>query len=277
VDGWHGKTAVATAFALISVTGACGSPTGPSTTVANPPPVITETRTSSPRVEAGEEVELTVFLKDNETPLDQLTYTWSVSPPGGTFSGTGRSVRWRAPKLQKTPHVYTLLVTVTEPYTVGRLRQENRVSSSAIVHYNDSASEVNGLAIQFYNDFGTHSVSAVQCVRNFSDSCEGKRWEREDIQRNRDRTDYRIVSSTLSSTPEIEFDSTLGSGTFLQPCTFEDISLTTGKRQRVSGDCLLTTVYEDWRWWLCESYFLYDVTTFESLRHRVPGRVISLP
>jgi hypothetical protein len=49
-----------------------------------------------------------------------------------------------------------------------------------------------------------------------------------------------------------------------------------GRRERVSGTCFMTTVYENFRWLLCDSHFdpPFD-HRFESLRYRVPGRALS--
>lgn len=273
------------AAASVSIT--CSStPTSPTTpppppppppppVVNNTPPTITEVKTSGPRVEADQEIEVTAFVRDDETPLDQLTYTWTASPFTGTFTGNGPRVHWRAPREPQTPDTYTLTVIVTEHYTSADQPQQNTVSSSAEVHYNDSAAEVNAIAVQFYRDFGTYDVSAAACVRNFSDTCASeKQAELAQIQANRDRRDYRIVGSTLNLTPHITVDSTRTGATFLQSCTFEDVSTTNGRRVRVTGDCFLTAVYENWRWWLCDSTFLNGMSTALNLRNRVPGRIL---
>lgn len=239
----------------------------------NTPPTITEVTVTGERVEADEEVEIMALVGDEETPLDQLTYTWSAAPSAGTFTGDGPVVRWRAPKQQTSPDTYTFTLTITETYTsAGEAKENTVVSSPVAVHYNDSVAEVTGVAEQFYRDFGTFSVSPEQCVRNFSDNCKGKQEELEDIRGNRATT--HILSSTYTAT-HITFNSSRTSGTIMGPCTFEDIPNGTGRRQRVSGDCLLTTVYENWRWLLCDSNFLNGRTTPASnLRYRVPGRII---
>ena len=271
-------------MAAAVVVSACGgSPTVPSPppppppVVNNTPPTISGIRASAQRVDADKEIEVTAVVQDAETALDQLTYAWSATPTGGTFTGSGPVVKWRAPKGQRTPDMYTLTLTVTENYTSAGLPQQNRVSSSTSVRYNDSIAEVTALAVQFYNDFGTYDVSAAQCVRNFSDSCgKDKEEETAQIQANRDRRDYRIVGSTLSSAANLTFDNAMTGATFVQSCTFEDVSTVNGKRTRVTGDCFLTAVYEDWRWWLCVSRFLNGSSTELNLKHRVPGRVIQL-
>jgi hypothetical protein len=271
---WLLTAAATVAFAVEG----CGSPPAAPTptppVVNNTPPIIQSMKVSADRVEADHELDVTASVTDAEVAPETLTYMWSASPANGTFTGSGPVVRWRAPTQQKTPDLYTLTLTVTETFLSAGLPKQNQVSSTVQVPYNDSPAEVRALAEEFYKDFGNSSVSAAACVRNFSDSCRGKQEELANIQGNRDRTDYRIVGSTLSSSPHLTFDSGMTRGTFLQPCTFEDVSTTTGKRQRVSGDCYLSTVYEQWRWWLCDSHFFNGMVTSESLRYRVPGRLM---
>ena len=49
----------------------------------------------------GEDVVVTAVVRDAETPVDKLQFGWkSVA---GVFSGTGSSVRWRAPAVLNTP------------------------------------------------------------------------------------------------------------------------------------------------------------------------------
>lgn len=279
----RGRMTAALATAMISIACSSSTPTAPTPpppppVVINTPPTIAEVRTSAPRADADQEIEVTAFVQDTETPLDQLTYTWSALPATGVFAGTGPLVRWRAPRQQKTPDDYTLTLTVTEKYTSAGQPQENKVSSSVTVHYNDSVAEVNALAVQFYKDFGAYDVGAAECVRNFSGNgtcASEKEMELQQIQANRDRRDYRIVGSTLNMTPLITLDSSMTGATFLQSCTFDDVSTVNGKHTLTTGDCYLTAVYENWRWWLCKSNFL-DGTSIESksLQLRVPGRVI---
>jgi hypothetical protein len=48
-----------------------------------------------------------------------------------------------------------------------------------------------------------------------------------------------------------------------------------GQREAVSGTCHLTAVYDNWKWFLCESSFEppYGLS-LENLRYRVPGRPV---
>jgi hypothetical protein len=272
----------------------CGdSPTTPSPppVVNNQPPVISAVVAGADRVEAGTDVEVVATVTDVETPVEQLTYTWSTMPAGGAFTGTGSRVRWRAPSAATSPDTYQFVVTVSEQYTSQGQPQTNTVTStSSGTHYNDSVVEITGIAAQFYKDFGTYSVSAAECVRNFSNSCSGKAEELRDIRDNRNRTDFRIVGSTLLGSPAVSIGSQRVTAEYRQRCQFEDVEIRTGRRYRVEGGCFLTAVYENWRWWLCESHFEEPIvvsgpfstrmpllTAPESLRSRVgsmiPGRL----
>ena len=282
--------ASALAFAFSLAIGACsGSPTISTVTppvvtppvVVNTPPTITSVTIGATRAEAGQGVQVTASVKDAETPVDQLTYAWSATPTNGTFNGTGATVTWTPPSGVTTPDLYTITLTVTEHYTSAGQAQQNVVSSSATVHYNDSKKESVDLASLFLQDFGTFTTSPAQCVRNFSDNiaCQ-KGNEFTDITYN--RANYHILSSTFTAT-SVTFDQPRQNGVVDGPCVFEDIPnvgenpplTNAGKRELVAGTCHLTTVYENFQWRLCVSNFLAPYnTTIESLRGRVPGRIV---
>src|SRR5205085_9676256 len=150
----------------------------------------------TPRVEADDEVVVTAYVRDAETPLDQLAYGWTAAPANGTFIGTGPQVRWRAPHLQPTPDLYTLTLSITEKYTQNGGGGENKVSRTAQVHYNDSYRKIYKLTSDFLTDFGNFSVRPQQTVRNFSDSCQGKVAELHDVQDN--RANYHILAATFT-------------------------------------------------------------------------------
>jgi len=247
--------------------------------VRNDAPIIGSLTLASPRVEADQDVGVTALVTDAETPLDQLTYQWSATPVAGAFTGTGRDAKWRAPKLQKTPDVYTLALLVTEKYTSAGQPKENSVSSSVQVHYNDSLSEITTISMRFLTElFPTYTVSAQQAVADFSDSCSEKFAEQSDVANN--RINFQILSGTYTS---VSVDVN-GGWTFADvsgTCVFKDIpkdpaNPNFGKRETVTGICTLTAIYENWKWWLCSSRFrgVGPVTT-DSLRYRVPGRIVS--
>lgn len=265
------RAVVRCAVVILALAPACGGPTTPTTPpiVVTPPPppppappnnapTITSLKLSSPRVEADQEVTVTAVVTDDVTPVGQLTYEWSATPVNGGFSGTGAEVRWRAPHGQPTPGLYTLTLNVTENYTDSGVAKQNKVSSTVQVRYNDSYAEVSKLSVDFLHDFGTYTTSPEQCVRNFSDNCRGKADELSDIRAN--RTNFQIQSATLG-TPAILFDDKLSFANSDVPCTFVSIQKSTGKTETAAGTCLLTAVYEDFKWLLCDSHFAGSATT----------------
>jgi hypothetical protein len=268
------------AVVAVVVFGAAGcSPTVTPPVVTNTPPTI-ESLAIGPRAEADQPIQIAATVTDAETPLAQLTYTWSASPQVGTFSGntfTGNQalITWRPPSGQTTPNVYTVTLTVSEAYTSAGQAKQNVVSKSTTVHYNDSPAEVRDLARDFLVlKFANFNVSPADAVSNFSDSCPGKAAELSDIQQN--RTNFHILSGSFIATAP-SFNSSLTAGTVQGSCQFEDIPNSgpnMGLREFVSGTCVMTTVYENFRWYLCQSNFVppYE-TTLASLRGRVPGQI----
>ena len=253
------------AVVILAIAPACGGPTTPSGGTTPPPviippppptpnnaPVITAVTLGSPRVEADQEVTVTAVVTDDVTPVGQLTYEWSAKPVNGAFTGTGAQVRWRAPHGQPTPGLYTLTLTITEHYTESGVAKQIKVTSTVQVRYNDSYAEVSKLSVDFLNDFATYTTSPEQCVRNFSDSCRGKSEELSDIRAN--RVNFQIQSGRLG-TPAIRFDGDLSFANSDVPCTFVSIQKATGKTETASGTCLLTAVYENFTWFLCDSRF----------------------
>jgi hypothetical protein len=281
------RAAASTIVATVTVVvAACGSPTAPPPTVNSPP--IIESIAIGARAESDKAIQIAATVKDVETPIGQLTYTWSASPQSGTFSGNSVSgsqalVLWLPPKGQKTPDLYTVTLTVSEAYTAAGQARQNVVSSSATVHYNDSPTEVNTVAYDFLvYKFGNVNVTPTEAVSNFSDSdqvqpdgkiCrEEKGAEFDDVKNNRENV--HILGASFFQTTTA-FNSTYTWGTIDGRCQFEDIPNSgpnAGRHEFVSGICHLTTVYENFRWLLCVSNFDGEDVTLASLRGRVPGR-----
>src|SRR5438552_9363184 len=90
------------------VVAACSSPTVTPPPVTNTPPTIASL-TIGTRAEADQPIQIAATVTDVETPIAQLTYTWSASPHPGIFGGavsfSGNQVinTWRPPKGEKTP------------------------------------------------------------------------------------------------------------------------------------------------------------------------------
>ena len=234
--------------------------------VTNTPPVIQSLTLDSARIEAGQDVQLTAVVQDAETPTSQLTYAWSASPAGGTFTSQGAQATWHAPAMGSTPSTYTLTLTVTEKYMSAGVQKENTVTSSAQVHYNDSVAEITEITLDFLTDFSTYSVTPARCVRNFSDNCPGKTDELHDVEEN--RALFEILGGTFSVS-SVTLNSDRTAADIVAPCTFRDIVKASGVHEAVVGTCLLTAVYEGWQWFLCESHFSWEGTTTSSLRTRL--------
>ena len=242
------------ARAAVSLVAACsGSPAVPPPVVNNTPPTIESVTIAGTRAEADQDIQVTASVKDTETPVDQLTYTWSAMPRGGTFTGSGASVTWRPPKGQKTPDLYTITLTVTETFTsAGQARRTRRLAFTT-VHYNDSPAEVAYLATDFLvAKFGNYTVSPAEAVSNFSDNCSGKAAELNEIRINREK--FQILSATYPMN-SISFDNAMT----LATVEGDSASSRTSDRRRwtegtgVTGICTLTNVYENFRWFLCSS------------------------
>lgn len=258
--------------------GACGGPgTGPTPPpggggnggqqpTPNTPPQVKSVTVAQSRVEVGTPVTVTAVVEDAETPVANLTYAWTAST--GTFSGTGPEVTWTAAQDAKTPEDYTLTLTVTERATSGSITVENTATGTATVHVNNSPKELVDLSLRFLNAFADSKVSPETCVAEFTDSCNGKKAELQDVIDN--RHDFEILASSLRHT-SLQIDSSRTNATVHTQCAFTSRVITTtpqsggclldpascrfGTIQQANGDCSTTHVYEKGRWWICQSHF----------------------
>ena len=248
---------------------ACGGPPNEPGPVPQPPPAtnqppnIDSITTSVQRAEVGDSVTITASVRDAETPVDQLIFEWSAD--NGTFSGQGASVTWRAAGDAATPADVAMRLTVREVYGTapsGGTRPEHRVTASSNpIRLHNSQRELGELAMRFLNDFATSSVSPETCVRDFSDSCRGKADELGEIRDN--RMTYDIVSSSLRLR-NVGVATSRMSGNMSVDCAFtsrykrcppNNPNCQIGGLESVSGSCVMTAVYEQSRWWLCQSNF----------------------
>lgn len=253
------------ALLLLAATACGGSPNQPDPPPPPPPPppvvnqvpVVESVTVSAERMEADGEITVTAVVRDTETPIDQLRLEWSAT--AGTFSGTGLSVRWRAPKGPATPADYVLTLTVTETYGSGQQHVVRGTSNAVRVH--DSPLELSNMGMRFLTDFADSSISADVAVRDFADSCPGKRDERDQIADNRRK--YTIHSASL--VPREARVKSPSSGEVRVSCEFRSTikncvpsdgpDCKVGAVEHVRGDCDLSTIYEQRRWWLCTSNF----------------------
>jgi hypothetical protein len=279
------RFAAASAFVLVAAAlmTTCGAsparptpPGGGGSTPPNTAPTVTSIAVSDTRVEVGVPVTLTATVVDAETPVDNLTYTWTAA--NGTFSGSGRVVTWTPGTDAVTPGDFTVTLTVVERYTSGSSVLENTATGTATIHVNNSPKELADLSLRFLDNFANSKVSPTQCVSEFSESCRGRQDELQDITDN--RHDFEILSSSLHNTG-LQIDSTRTSATVHTACTFTSRVITNtpqsggcratpgscqfGSTQTVEGDCWTNNVYERGRWWLCQSHFdpKRPLTSFE--------------
>ena len=255
-------------LALI-VSGSCGGspmspgPVTPPVITVNTPPVVESIVASATRAEVETDVTLTATVRDAETPVAQLKYEWRAD--AGTFTGEGASVRWRAPKGATTPADHAVRLTVTETYgtpnAVGGSQQNIVNATSPVIRLHDSPKELGDMALRFLGDFANSSVSPSTCVREFSDGCRGKSDERSDIEFNREHflitgSSLRLLNTRVASSG-LAADTTVAC-TFtsrLTKCEPGSVGCSVGSVGTVAGDCVLTSVYEQQRWWLCTSTF----------------------
>lgn len=237
--------------------------------VTNAPPVISNVQAiggeNQPAgfAESAGEITASAVVTDAETPDMGLVYQWTAD--AGTFTGSGASVRWKAPTLSGPPVTARLTLTVIERYTgtdtTGNpVASEHRVSAGTTVSVHDSPKEVGELAIAFLTDFSTSSVSPAAAVRHFYTGCPGREDELEDIRDN--RAQYVITSYELG-TPAVTIEfggvcpyrSRTGDACVSVSCEWDSTTRATGEKGTARGTCFLTSVYRESKWQLCDSNF----------------------
>jgi hypothetical protein len=158
---------------------------------------------------------------------------------------------------------------VTETYgtanAVGGSQQNVVTATSPAIRLHDSPKELEVLSLSFLGDFANSSVSPSMCVREFSDSCQGKAEEKADIEYNREH--FSVVGSSLrlqtvrvaSSGMTADVNVACSFTSRIIKCDPGSVGCAVGVVGTVAGDCALTAVYEQQRWWLCTSRFLNGV------------------
>jgi hypothetical protein len=193
-------------------------------------------------------------------------------------------VKWRAPKGATTPADYAIRLTVTETYNasnaVGGSQQNIVTATSPVIRLHDSPKELGDLGLTFLGDFANSSVSPSACVRDFSDTCRGKADEKADVEYNREH--FTIVGSSLrlqnvriaASAMTADVNIACSFTSRIIKCDPGSVGCVAGVVGTAAGDCALTAVYEQQRWWLCSSRFLNGVAlpaAFRSFFSRQPG------
>jgi hypothetical protein len=254
------------------------SPSNPP--VANTPPVIKAMSAmgAAPQEPAqyatlDESVTVSATVEDAETPVSQLTFTWSADT--GSFSGAGPTVSWTAPHEFRTPGTATLTLVVTERYQTtdasGRaVTAENQVRGTTAVRLHNSPKEVGDLAVLFLEDF-SKQIDPLLVVRNFSLSCSGRGDELFDVEKdNRDFTmnSYSIgtPATTVGFTGRCPFRNVRGDACAFVPVEWHSTLKATGARTTAIGTDQVTAIYEDGQWRLCASDF--DQITGSAVRFK---------
>lgn len=234
----------------------------------------------------GETLSVVVAVTDAETPPSSLTYQWSADV--GVTSGGGRAVSWQAPaSAAMLPLTATLTVTVIEPWAEivnGQIvPREHRITRQRTIRVHDSPDEVRTKARQFLLDFSVSSVPVDTVMQNFSPNCGGTAAERADVERN--RCLFTIDSYTIGTAdPVISFGGTcsavpLGADACIViPVRWESTvnpgasscpnpeGRVPGQKEVAEGLDLVTAIYDNGNWRLCDSRFLSSSAT--SLRFK---------
>jgi hypothetical protein len=248
------------ACVLLAAACAVGCGAGPSPSPIEPPPppppnnppVVRSIDVEHTRLEVKGTTTLTAVVEDAETAAAALRYEWSAQV--GTITGDGAEVTYEAPESLEEPLEPAVTLTVVEDYTVnGDPRSNRTVFEARPLRVHDSRAELTRLATTFLEDFIDSSVSASECVRNFSDSCRGKASELRDVEFNRDN--YVMLSSSKYSIRSASVTSPWAKGEIRASCEFHARTRNTNQTGVAAGTCLLTAVYETDRWWLCDSSF----------------------
>jgi hypothetical protein len=225
----------------------------------NTPPVITSlTTNAAARMEVDQDVDVVATVTDADASVDKFSYTWTAT--AGVFTGSGRHVAWRLPKsTAATPVNVTITLSVDEAYqevdAAGQIVTKHHVvtKSADPFRVHDSRAELTKMSVTFLVDyFGNSAISPDACLVDFSDSCPGKADELHDIQDN--RKNFVMISAT-ARVDTITFNAAMTSAEVWATCTFTSKDKSTNAVGTVGGDCYLTGVYEQQRWWLCDSHF----------------------
>jgi hypothetical protein len=258
------------AVACLALAGCGGNPIQPPPPPPpNTAPVVRSVTPNRTQVDAGQEIEVTAVAEDAQTPADLLQYEWAADPAGGTFSGQGRVVRWRAPTDGPVPGDYTIRVTVRDLTLSG-------TGATPPIRVNDGVREMRQLTETFLVDFADSTKSAEFCVRNFTDSCRiGKQMELEDIQENREHftiiSEKHRIDQVVLNSGWVECTAPSGPQSCalaLSAVDWISIEKASGALRRSRGDSVITGIYEEStrKWWLCDSRYFEPPTTTQPFR-----------
>ena len=241
----------------------------------NLPPVIASLKVQSTQPNAppdfadlNEDVPVTAVVTDDLTPVSELVYEWSATL--GTITGTGPSVRWRAPASAATPVAVTITLKVSEPPAGGPGSLSTTAKSTLVLH--DSVREISDMSYQFLLEFSQQTLPPEQIVRNFYTGCPGRNDELTDVQNNQKNwkiTAYQVAQTfpvTVNFSGKCPFRNRSGDGCAQVPVQWTSTCLSSdplicvkGQPYTVKGTDQTTAVYRQNRWWLCDSDFNLSV------------------
>jgi hypothetical protein len=243
--------------------GACAGPTSPGAPI--PPtvklttaPVIRSIAAPTARVEAGQDIAITAVVEDAETPLNQLSYVWAAN--AGTFTGSGPAVTWRHAAGLTAGVDVVITLTVIDKYKAVENnvivdREYRVVGQAAPFRVHDSAAEMKELARKFLLDlFGNSNIPPIACVVDFSESGRCARGKADELN---DITDNRALVEIKSA--RIHTQQFVNEGPdaarVINFAEFFSVWRSTGEGGFAVGDFIITGIYEQNRWWICESTF----------------------
>jgi hypothetical protein len=210
----------------------------------------------------GETVVLTAVVTDAQTSPALLKYEWQACE--GAVTGSGPVVEWKAPTGGSLPSICTINLTVSDGPRV--------VIGSLPVRLHNSTAEIGALAQLFLDEFANSTISAQATVRNFSDSCKGKADELKNVTDNRDKL---IINSHTYGPAKVTVAfgaacrsgkrTATGDACILTPVEWRSTFKDTGQPDFAKGISVITGVYRDAKWSLCES--LFDGATTLGLQH----------
>ena len=265
---------------IVSVAGRQASMPGAFTFIApnvgpNAPPTVQPLRAQGSRpgqpasmADLGEAIAVTTTVTDAESSAEQLTLQWTATL--GTIEGTGASVTFRAPAtMAQTPATAEIALTVIERYLeVGQgglpVEREHRVTRTIGVRVHDSAREVADLGRQFLLLFSDSSNSPETVVAQFTDTCDGKEDEYDDVVD--DRRDFEILTASVGDATSVTVNfggvcdhrGRSGDACAYYPVRWTSREKSSGIVGTVQGIDQVAAVYLGQRWWLCDSQFLAD-------------------
>jgi hypothetical protein len=235
-------------------------PTNSAPTIDSVTTQVTRLTGPSSYIDASDTLTLTATVRDTETAVEQLQFNWSASV-GGTFTGTGSRVQWKAPA-DAPPGRATLTLEVVERYGQNL---ENRVTKSAEIDLRNAAKEVGDMARQFLTDFSNTSLRDWrEVMKNFSETaCPDPREvqaEQRDVENhytNFTMHDYTIGAASVTLNFGGSCLASAGDACVAVPVTWDSTDKRTNKRAVTTGIDHLAAVYStaSSRWWLCSSRF----------------------